>query len=293
MRTGPFAQDNVIRMLNNCYVSLYVAEEDFDSNGKLPADEKAEIRRIVNEAHEAKMRVGSVCIYIAGPDGKILDGLKVPQLYDPPQNTIDLLQRTIDKLKVKEGKPLVKPTAQSVPPKADADALVLHVAVREDNQKHSWQSYPAEDWLTFPKAEWSKFLPSGGARSYEVDPAVAKKLLTHFYPGTEDTHSDQVDRNVIETATIQAKVLSPSRIQLEGTLKMTRPFYPNHPEHKPVPVVATVLGFVEVDGGKIRSFKVATEKATFGGKGFGAAAWTVKEKANENVRPAADSRDSR
>jgi hypothetical protein len=170
---------------------------------------------------------------------------------------------------------------------------VLHVAVREDNQKHSWQSYPAEDWLTFPKAEWSKFLPSGGAKSYEVDPVVARKLLTHFYPGTEDTHSDQVDRNVIETATIRAKVLSVSQIQLEGTLKMVRPFYPGHPEHKPVPVEATAVGFVEVDGAKIKSFKMATEKATFGGKGFGAAAWTVKEKTHENSRAVPDSRDSR
>jgi len=293
MRTGPFAMDNVIRMLNNSYVSLYVADEDFDSKGKLPEDEKAEIRRIVNEAHEAKMRVGSVCIYIAGPDGKILDGLKVPQLYEPVQNTVDLLQRNIDKLKVKEGKPLVKPIPQSVPPKAEADALVLHVAVREDNQKQSWQSYPAENWLTFSKAEWSTFLPAAGAKSYEVDAAIAKKLLTHFYPGTEDTHSDQIDRNVVETATIQAKVLSLSQIRLEGTLKMRRPFYPGHPEHQPVPVEATALGFLEIDGARIKGFKMATEKASFGKKGFGAAAWSVKEKSNESSRAVPDSRDSR
>jgi hypothetical protein len=293
MRTGPFAQDNVIRLLNNYYVPYYVADEDFAGSGKLTPDEKAEIRRIVGEAHEAKMRVGDVCVYITGPDGKILDGLKVPQLYTPPQNTIDLLQRNIDKLKVKEGKPLVKPTPQSVPPKVEADVLVLHVAAREDNQKQGWQGYPAENWLTFPKAEWSKFLPPASAKSYEVDAGVAKKLLTHFYPGTEDTHSDQVDRNVIETATIRAKVLSSSQIQLEGTLKMARPFYPGHPEHQPVPVEATVLGLMEVDGARIKGFKMATEKASFGKKGFGAAAWTVKEKANESIRPAADSRDSR
>jgi hypothetical protein len=278
MRTGPFAQDDVIRLLNNYYVPFYVADEDFAGPGKLPPEEKAEIRRIVGEAHQAKMRVGDVCVYIAGPDGRILDGLKVPQLYMPPQNTMDLLQRNIDRLKVKEGKPLLKPTPQSVPPKVDGDALVLHVAVREDNQKQSWQSYPAEDWLSFSKEEWSRFLPPAGAKSYEVDPAVAKKLLTHFYPGTEDTHSDQVDRNVIETASIRAKVLSPSQIQLEGTLRMKRPFYPGHPEHQPIPVEASALGYLELDGARIKGFKMATDKASFGKKGFGAAAWTVKEK---------------
>jgi hypothetical protein len=144
--------DEVIQRLNSYYVPYYVANEDWGSGGKLPADEKAEVRRIVSEAHGAKLRVGAVALYIAGPDGKILDGLRVPQLYEPPKNTIDLLQRTIDRLKLKEGKPVVKPTAQSVAPKAEGDALVLHVVAREDNQRQSWQSYPAENWLVFTKA---------------------------------------------------------------------------------------------------------------------------------------------
>jgi hypothetical protein len=74
---------------------------------------------------------------------------------------------------------------------------------------------------------------------------------------------------------------------------MTRPFYPGRPEHKPVRVEATALGFLEIDGARIRGFKMATGKASFGGKGFGAAAWTVKEKANESTRPGPGSGDSR
>src|SRR5689334_5142651 len=197
MRTGPFAMDSIIGLLNRYYVPFYVANEDWTGMGKLPAEDKREIQRIVYEAHEAKMRCGSVSMYIASPDGKAIDALRVPQAYEPVQNTVDLLQRTIDKLKVKEGKPLVQPSPQSTPPKAEADTLVLHVMVREDNQKHSWQGYPAENWLLVPKTDWSKFLPPAGSTSWEVDPAVAKRLLTFFYPGTEDTHSNQVDRNVI------------------------------------------------------------------------------------------------
>jgi len=276
MRTGPFAMDDVIKQLNSYYVPFYVANEDWGAAGKLPADEKAEIRRIVNEAHEAKLNVGSVSLYIAGPDGKILDGLRVPQAYTPVQNTGALLQKTIDQLKAKEGKPLVKPAPQSVPPRVEGDVLVLHVVAREDNQRESWQSYPAENWLTFSKAEWTTFLPAAGAKSYAVDAAVAKKLLTFFYPGTEDTHSDQVDRNVIETAAIQAKALSSSLIQLEATLKMTRPFYPGHPEHKPVPTEASAVGFIDVQGGKITGFKMVTSRATFGGKKFAVAVASPK-----------------
>lgn len=276
MRTGPFAMDKIIDLLNKHYVSFYVANEDWTGSGKLPAEDKAAIQKIVLDAHAAKMRCGSVSIYIAGPDGKAIDALRVPQAYEPVQNTVDLLQRTIDKLKVKEGKPLVKPAPQSVAPKADADALVLHVMVREDNQKQSWQGYPAENWLVLPKADGSKFLPPPGSKTWEVDPAVAKRLLTFFYPGTEDTHSNQVDRNVIEQASIQASVVSKSLVRLDATLKMTRPFYPGHPEHKPVPVEAKAVGYVEIDSSKIVSFRMATEQATFGAKKFGVAVETPK-----------------
>ena len=271
MRTGPFAMDKIIDLLNKHYVSFYVANEDWTGSGKLPAEDKAAIQKIVHAAHEAKMRCGSVSMYITDPDGKAIDALRVPQAYEPVQNTVDLLQRNIDRLKVREGKPLVKPAPQSVAPKADPDALILHVMVREDNQKQSWQSYPAENWLILPKADWSKFLPPAGARSWEVDPAVAKRLLTFFYPGTEDTHSNQVDRNVIEQASIRASVVSKSLVRLDATLKMTRPFYPGHPEHKPVPIEAKAVGYVEIDSSKIVSFRMATEQATFGGKKFGVA----------------------
>jgi len=267
--------DSVIGMLNRYYVAYYVANEDWTGKGRLPAEDKAAIQRIVNEAHEAKLRVGSVSMYIAGPDGKILDGLRVPQAYTPVQNTVDLLQKTIDRLQVKEGKPLVKPAPQSAPPKADADALVLHIIVREDNQKQQWQRYPAENWLVFPKTDWSKFLPPAGARVCEVDPAVSKRLLTFFYPGTEDTHSDQVDRNVIENATILATVQSTGAtktlVRLDAALKMVRPFYPGHPEHKAVPLEAKAVGYVEIESSRVVSFRMATESATFGGKKFGVA----------------------
>jgi hypothetical protein len=267
--------DSVIGMLNRYYVPFYVANEDWYAGGKLPAEEKREIQRIVNEAHAARMRVGAVSLYVAGPDGRILDGLRVPQAYMPVQNTVDLLQKTIDKLQVKEGKPLVKPAPQSAPPKADADALVLHVVVREENQAQSWQRYPAENWLVFPKADWSKFLPPAGAKPWDIDPATAKKLLTFFYPGTEDTHSNQVDRNVIETASIQAKTVSnggkKTLVRLDATLKMQRPFYPGHPEHKAVPLEAKAIGYLEIESSKITSFRMATESAKFGAKKFGVA----------------------
>jgi hypothetical protein len=65
-------------------------------------------------------------------------------------------------------------------------------------------------------------------------------------------------------------------IRLDATLKMDRPFYPGHPEHKPVPLEARAVGYVEVASSKIVSFRMATEQATFGGKKFGAAVESSK-----------------
>ena len=277
MRAVPFAMDDVISMLNRYYVPIYVANEDvWGKSSKMLPEEQREVMRIKNEAAEAKKNFGDVCVYIAGPDGRTIDALKVPELYEPPQNTVNLLQRNIDRLKLKEGKPLVKPTPQSVPPKVDADAVVLHVVVREDNQAHSWQPYPGENWVTFTKAEWTKFLPpSSGAKSWDVDPAVSKKLLTFWYPGTEDSHSDQVDRNVIEKATIQAK-LHPGdgrweRIELVATLRMGRRFYPGKLDMQATPLEANAWGMLEVNSSKpeIKSFRMATESASWGGKKIG------------------------
>jgi hypothetical protein len=275
MRAVPFAMDQVITLLNRFYVSVYVANEDVDGGNKLSPEEKSAVHRIKGEAGQARMNFGDVCVYIAGPDGKTLDALKVPELYEPPQNTVNLLQRNIDRLKLKEGKPLVEPAPQSVAPRAEADALVLHVVVREDNQARSWQQYPAENWIVFSKSEWMKFLPSAGAKSYEVDAAVSKKLLTFFYPGTEDSHSDQVDRNVIERASIQARVMpsdgKTTRVELEATLRMGRRFYPGKLDMKATPLEASAWGLLEMDPSKpeIKSFRMATESANYGPKKFG------------------------
>src|SRR5262249_9715666 len=134
-----------------------------------------------------------------------------------------MLERTIAKLKTPEGQPLVKPTNRSVAPKAEADGLVLHLTARNlvrkgdelvprksvlgETRSAGWGSYPAENWVVFTKEDSARLLPRGevavGA-SWEMDKEVAAKLLTYFYPSTEN---NDVTKNRIEEQALKATVL--------------------------------------------------------------------------------------
>jgi hypothetical protein len=205
-----------------------------------------------------------------------------------------MLERTVDKLKPKAGQPLVAPTPQSKTLRADADALVLHLIARNVTRKGGedvphrsklgetrsigWGSYPAEDWIILSKAEWAKLLPTGAAQpgtSWELDAAVAAKVLTHFYPSTEN---NDVSKNRIERQELRATVVSVTngvaRAQLEGRLRMKHPFYHKDDNNY---VDARLLGVIDfaADRSRIASLQLITKDAVYGGRPFGVALRTV------------------
>src|SRR5262249_55054390 len=180
-------------------------------------------------------------------------------------------------------------------PKADPDALVLHLTARTlvrqggeyvphrvtlgETKSAGWGSYPAEDWIVLKKAEWAKLLPPGevaAGTTWEPDREVAARVLTHFYPSTEN---NDVAKNRIEEQALTATVVSVrdgvARARLEGRLRMKHPFY--HKDDDNV-VEATVVGFVDFEEGKdgVRSLRLVTDKATYGRTTFGVAVRSVR-----------------
>ena len=128
-------------------------------------------------------------------------------------------------------------------------------------------------------AEWSKLWPGGDVglgRTWEIDEPLATKILTHFYPPTEN---NDVANNQIETQSLKATVVSIKdgviRARLEGSLRMKHPFY--HKDDDKF-VAATFVGFLDLEpGGKgIRSLRLVTEKATYGGFSFGVAVQSIR-----------------
>src|SRR5262249_44476990 len=140
-------------------------------------------------------------------------------------------------------------------------------AGRGRTRNAGWWAEPGEDWVVLPRAEWSKLLPAGKVRpgdSWEPDRQAASRLLTRFYPPTEN---HDVGKHRIERQSLTARVLSMQdgvvRVRLDGRLKMKHPFY-----HRPddSAVEAAVVGFLEYDPAKgtIRALEVVTDGATYG-----------------------------
>jgi len=112
MRAGPLSNSTVISLLNRCFVPVYAVNEDYRDGGAQPPEEKAEYNRIYKEALAAKLSAGTVHVYILSPDGHAIDSLHVATAAKT-ERLIDLLERTIKKLKVRQGQALVAPPETS------------------------------------------------------------------------------------------------------------------------------------------------------------------------------------
>jgi hypothetical protein len=141
----------------------------------------------------------------------------------------------------------------------------------------SWNALPSEDWLELKKADWLKLLPAEAVKvgdTWDLDRDVAKQILGRFYPTTEN---NDLTTNRIDKQDLTAKVVSIQggvvRAHLQGSLKMKHTFYPRRDDDRMVD--ATLLGYLEFrqDRSGIRSLRLVTEKATYGGANqhFGAA----------------------
>jgi hypothetical protein len=246
------------------------------------------------------LSVGTVHAYVLDPQGKPLDSLHVAEA--GPEHVIAMLEKTIEALKVAKGKPVVKPSPQSVAPKADADALVLHLTARylvakgdpqarkdiDDDfvplkatlgaeKSGQWHALPSEDWIVLKEAQWLKLLPEKPAKvgaTWDVDKETAASILTRFYPTTEN---NDLSTNRIVELSLKGTVVSVKdgvvKARLEGALMMKHTFYPRKEDKNMVE--ETLVGYVEFQQEKprIRALRLVTETATYGGpkQHFGAA----------------------
>ena len=256
---------------------VFTSNEDYRRDGAAPADERAERNRILSEARKAKLSVGTVHAYVLTPDGRPLDSLHVAEAAKPAR-LIEMLERAVATLQVKEGKPVVPPTTVSVRPKCEPGSLVLHLTARALGGGDAWGNFPAEDWIVYGPEEVRKLLPAGAAKvgtSWVLDAGQTAKLLTHFYPATEN---NDVSKNRLDEQELRATVVSlekgVARARVEGRLKMQHSFY-----HKPdgKMVDAEIVGYLDFEPGKpgVKALRLVTEKAMYGRGKFGVAVRAV------------------
>jgi hypothetical protein len=291
MRAGPLSNTKVVSLLNRYFVPVYAINEDYRKGGRAPAAEKAEYLRIYHTALKARLSTGTVHVYILDTQAKPIDSLHVATA-SKVDRLLDLLERTIKNLGTPEGKPLVKASAQSTAPKTGTGDLVLHVTarylVREgkdlvplgkkaglgETRHASWWALPSENWVVLKAADWGRLLPVRQVRprsSWSLDKKVVARVLTYFYPQTEnnDTAKNRIDEQELRGTVLSVKD-GVVRARLDGRLKMKHPFY--HKDDSNV-VEATVVGLIEFEQGKkkVRSLQLATYRATYGRANFGVA----------------------
>ena len=275
MRAGPLSRTDVSQLLNSHFVPVYVSNEDYREGGSAPPEERALKEKIFAAGHKAKLSVGTVHAYVLSPDGETVDSLHVAEAARK-DNLTKMLRRAIDRFDTPAGETLVKPKAQSSPPQAAGGALVLHLTARAEGTNPSdtsWHAYPSENWIVLSAADQEKFLPPAGSdakpgATWEVDREAATRVLTHFYPQTEN---NDVRKNEIQHIALKATAVSTTdgvaRARLDGSLRMIHPFY-----HRKVDdvVVATVVGYVDFEPGsrRVETLKLATDRATYRGGGF-------------------------
>ena len=272
MRTGPFSSTEVIKRLNASFVPVYAVNEDYREGGSAPKEEQAEYNRIYREALDKKFSAGTVHVYVLNPKGDVIGTRHVAEAAKTKE-LISFLDDVLKYLATKKGPPLVEPKAQSAPPKHEKDSLVLHLAARGLGGGGSWDG-TAENWVVYTPDETRTLLPAGkveaGAK-WDLDPRLATRLLVHVYPVTEnnDPKKNEIREQVLTGKVIEVKD-GVALGRLDGRLVMRHDFY-----HKPDGnvVETTLLGYLEFEpaNGKIRSLRLVTHDATYGGGKFGVA----------------------
>jgi hypothetical protein len=283
MRAGPLSDSKVIELLNRSFVPVYTVNEDYGPKGSAPAEEKLERQLIFKQGYQREWSVGTVHVYVLRPDGQLFGTLHVAEAARTAK-LVALLERAVAELKPASGPPLVPPAPQSCQPECQPGCVTLHLTARSLDGRGAWSEFPVENWILLSRADVQTFLapdqfPTG--TSWNIDRQVATKLLTHFYPATEN---NDVSKNKFERLLLKSTVVSLqdgiARARLEGNLKMEHSFY-----HKPDGkyAEATLVGFFDFDPARktIRSLRLVTEEATYGGGHFAVGLRSVDATSNK------------
>jgi hypothetical protein len=298
MRAGPLSNPQVIELLNGYFVPVYTSNDFISGDPALRKEEQKERERVYGAFLEAKMSAGSVHVYVLSPEAVPLGSIHVAEAGDKDpakgkDRTQLLLEKTVRELKIAKSEPLVAPRPQSQPPKAPADALVLHLTARKISEKGrgSWNEFPAEDWIVLSPEQWRRLLPSGKVHvgdSWQVDNKTSTPILTRFFPQTECCTAKDSEllsatgkyKHRLEEQSLRGTVVAVDADQimarLEGHSKVLHQFYPQH--SYPLTVsTAKVVGYLIFDPAKnkIESLRLVSEGGRFENMDMGVAVRSI------------------
>ena len=256
MRAGPLSDPGIIHLLNSFFVPVYATVEDYRPGGAKWEGEGPLYREIRAEAKEEGRHDGTVCVYLIAPDGDGFDSLIVSQANKTPRLR-QFLESAITRLSVSPGKALLPTVPQNVTPEVPFGGVVLYVVSR-GNPDGDWSGLPGESWIPLESDEWWALVPDPQAEPgerWEVDEAIAEKILTHVHPPTRISRFESQrlpsgpHGHQVEAAELEGKVLAREgnilRVRFDGRSQIKRAARPFKPDENRA--VATIVGFAELD----------------------------------------------
>jgi hypothetical protein len=276
MRAGPLSDPKVVELLNSYFVSVYTSNEDYGNDGSASAAEKKERNRIWRAALDAKKSSGTVHVYLLDAKGNSLDSMHVANAADS-KKLIPMLEKVVAELKTRAGKPVLSPAPQSTGPKVSKGEAKLHVVARGFN-KGSWREFPGENWVVLESNDLAAIgTPDQDKplKQWDVPKATAAKVLTHFYPQTENNNADP---KRIESLSMTVRALSRdggnSVLRIDGSVTLKHSFYPGRDDGQRAK--SKFVGYAIWGPTGPVELKLVTTEATYGKEGFGVAVRLVK-----------------
>ena len=257
MRVSSLSDARIIRLVSDYFVPVWVSRDDY----QLPAagkDDKALLRKIDDSRHAKKFEGGTVCVYIAAPDGAVLATLPVQRAHKP-----ELLKPFLDRI-VREQKAKPRSRPQVAAEKAEpANGRTFVVRTRFDDTPVNRGT--SRDRIELTPEEMATFAPGKaevGTR-WKIDAAVAEKLLRYAYPPLPhwDAKLARVDRAGL-TARVVSAAGGEATLWIEGDLELTFPVLRTPNDGKVTAKVAATAR-VDVLTGELKAFTLASREGRY------------------------------
>lgn len=257
MRVSSLSDARLIRLISDHFVPVWVSRDDY----QLPAarkDDKVLLRKIDDSRHAKEFEGGTVCVYIATPDGSVLATLPVQRAHKP-----ELLKPFLDKIVREEKlKPRVRTRAGAEKARPANGRTFIVRTKFDDNPVNRGTS---RDRVELTPKEMATFIPAKAevGERWELDGAVAEKVLRYAYPPLPhwDAKLARVDK-----AGLSARVVAvdgdEATLWLEGDLELTYPVLKTPTDGKVTAKLAATAR-IDVRAGTLKAFALASRDGRY------------------------------
>ena len=263
MRMGPFSNKKVTDFIQHNFVPLFVSNQEYSSS-QIDTEERELLRAIRSNARKNGLSSGAVQVYLLTHELDVLDVMHVAKAVDVKQ-LMPFLRGVANELDVEPGAKVVPPRNRNRPPVACDSELALQTIARYD----SGDKIVVADWLRLSKKEWQQFVPPNAneqEETWELDDALTKKMLVHFYPYAQNWDLDP--KQFLE-ASLNANVIERSKdetvVGLRGKLLRTHARYVKSGREM---ISSKLVGFVRIRTDQKLELILMTSGATYGALPF-------------------------